>query len=53
MKKHTWLVNYTTANGKTITKTFETWKECFEFTEKLDKRIAKGTCGGYTGTRLG
>lgn len=53
MDKHTWAVTYTTASNNLITKRFENEEDCIAFTEKLDKRIAKGTCGGYISSRLG
>ena len=46
------LVEYIGRNGKTIVKGFLSMKEAIEFTEKLDARIEKGTCGGYILTEL-
>lgn len=41
------LVEYIGRNGRTIVKGFSSVEEATEFTDKLDERIAKGTCGGY------
>lgn len=53
MKNHTWIVTYTTESNREITRVFKSAKDFNDFTDRLDKRIEKGTCGGYTGTRLG
>ena len=46
------LVEYIGRNGKTIVKGFLSIEDAMEFTNKLDERIAKGTCGGYIMTEL-
>lgn len=46
------LVEYIGRNGRTIVKGFLSVEEAHEFTNKLDGRIAKGTCGGYILTEL-
>ena len=46
------LVEYIGKNGKTIVKGFSTLEEATKFTDRLDERIAKGTCGGYIMTEV-
>lgn len=46
------IIEYIGRNGKTIVKGFSNIEEAYTFTEKLDKRIEKGTCGGYIMTKL-
>lgn len=46
------LVEYIGRNGRTIVKGFLSLEEAMEFTERLDERIEKGTCGGYIMTEL-
>ena len=47
------LVEYIGKNGRTIVKGFSSLEEANKFTERLDERISKGTCGGYIMTVLG
>ena len=46
------IIEYIGRNGKTIIKGFSSVEEAYTFTEKLDQRIQKGTCGGYIMTKL-
>ena len=46
------LVEYIGRNGKTIVKAFTSIDEATKFTDRLDERIAKGTCGGYIMTEV-
>ena len=41
------LVEYINRNGKTSIKGFSTKEDLDQFVDNLDKRIEKGTCGGY------
>ena len=45
-------VEYIGRNGRTIVKGFTSVEEAHRFTEKLDERIEKGTCGGYIMTEI-
>jgi len=38
---------YTNRNGKIIRLTLNTWDDVEKWTNRLDARIEKGTCGGY------
>lgn len=49
--KFKWKIHYTTASNREVRKEFDTYEEWSAFCDKLDKRIAKGTCGGYIGGR--
>lgn len=46
------LVEYIGRNGKIIVKAFTSVEDATKFTDKLDERIAKGTCGGYIMTEI-
>lgn len=46
------LVEYINKNGRTVVKGFASLEEAIAFTEKLDKRIENGTCGGYLLTAM-
>jgi hypothetical protein len=46
------LVEYIGRNGKKIVKAFASIEEATEFTNRLDERIEKGTCGGYIMTEV-
>lgn len=41
------LVEYINSRGRTVVKGFAKLEEAYEFCDKLDTRIEKGTCGGY------
>ena len=43
-------IEYTNGSGKRIVKTFADTEKALAFTDRLDARIAAGTCGGYTAT---
>lgn len=47
-----WLVEYRNSRGRIVVKGFSDDATAFAFMDKLDKRIEKGTCGGYTATTL-
>ena len=40
-------LSYTNSRGNTVHKTFYDLDEALAFTALLDKRIERGTCGGY------
>ena len=44
------IVIYTNSRNQLKTKIFYNKEELFRFTNKLDVRIARGTCLGYTAT---
>lgn len=46
------LVEYIGRNGRTIVKGFTNLEDAYKFTDKLDERIQKGTCGGYILTEV-
>ena len=46
------IITYINRCGKLTTKGFSNKEEAQEFVAKLDKRIEKGTCGGYIMTLL-
>lgn len=45
--KRTWICYYINGQGDEKQKIFHNLEEGLKFTRKLDKRIEKGTCGGY------
>ena len=47
-KKRTWVCYYINGQGCEKQKVFYDMEEGLEFTKLLDKRIDKGTCGGYS-----
>lgn len=46
-KKRSWICYYINSNGNQKEKIFDDLEKGLEFTRLLDKRIEKGTCGGY------
>lgn len=47
-KKRTWVCYYINSKGDERQKVFDDMEKGLEFTRLLDKRIKKGTCGGYS-----
>lgn len=47
-KKRIWVCYYINSRGNEMQKIFHDMEEGLVFTQKLDKRIEKGTCGGYS-----
>ena len=46
------LVEYIGRNGKIVVKAFTSVEDATAFTNRLDERIEKGTCGGYIMTEI-
>lgn len=46
------IVHYINSKGKTKVRGFENKDEALKFIKILDKRIEKGTCGGYIATNI-
>ena len=47
-KKRTWICYYINSKGDHRQKVFDDMEEGLAFTQLLDKRIERGTCGGYS-----
>lgn len=47
-KKRTWICYYINSKGNEMQKAFNDMEEGLAFTRTLDKRIERGTCGGYS-----
>lgn len=47
-KKRTWICYYINSNGDERQKSFNNMDDGLAFTRILDKRIERGTCGGYS-----
>lgn len=47
-KKKTWICYYINSKGDERQKVFDNMEEGLDFTQKLDKRIERRTCGGYS-----
>jgi hypothetical protein len=43
-----WICHYTSSKGNDMQKVFSDMDEGLAFTRTLDRRIERGTCGGYT-----
>ena len=48
MKKRTWICYYINSRGDERQKVFDDMEKGLAFTQLLDKRIERGTCGGYS-----
>ena len=46
------VIRYTIISGRVIEVTYRDWKEVKAATERLDRRIEKGTCLGYIMTKI-
>lgn len=46
--KRTWICYYINSKGDERQKTFDNMEDGITFTQILDKRIERGTCGGYS-----
>lgn len=51
-KKRTWVCYYINSRGNEMQKVFHDMEKGLAFTQILDKRIEKGTCGGYSFTEI-
>lgn len=47
-KERTWICYYINSKGDERQKVFDDMEKGLEFTRLLDKRIKRGTCGGYS-----
>lgn len=47
-KKRVWICYYINSKGDERQKVFYDMEEGLAFTRTLDKRIERGTCGGYS-----
>lgn len=47
-RKRTWICYYINSKGDERQKVFSNMEEGLAFTKLLDKRIERGTCGGYS-----
>lgn len=47
-KKRTWICYYINSKGNERQKVFNDMEDGLVFTQLLDKRIERGTCGGYS-----
>ena len=47
-KKRTWVCYYINGKGNEREKVFDNMEDGLAFTQLLDKRIERGTCGGYS-----
>lgn len=47
-RKRTWVCYYINSKGDERQKVFDNIEEGLAFTQLLDKRIERGTCGGYS-----
>lgn len=47
-KKRTWICYYINSKGDERQKVFDNMEDGLTFTQLLDKRIERGTCGGYS-----
>ena len=47
-KERTWICYYINSKGDERQKTFNNMEDGLAFTQLLDKRIERGTCGGYS-----
>ena len=47
-KKRTWICYYINSKGNERQKVFNDMEDGLAFTQLLDKRIERGTCGGYS-----
>ena len=47
-RQRTWICFYINRCGDERQKSFHDMEKGLEFTRKLDERIARGTCGGYS-----
>ena len=47
-KKRTWICYYINSRGNEMQKIFNDMEEGLAFTRKLDERIKRNTCGGYS-----
>ena len=47
-KKRTWVCYYINSRGDERQKIFDNMEDGLAFTQLLDKRIERGTCGGYS-----
>ena len=52
MEKEKYLLVFTNAKGKAISRTLDNEDEVVEWSKMLDKRIGRGTCGGYLITKF-
>ena len=52
MKKNVFVCTYINSRGNTRVRYFETMEAGLAFCDILDKRIQRGTCGGYSFTTL-
>lgn len=43
-----WICYYINSKGKEVTKIFDDMEKGLAFIKVLDRRIEKGTCGGYS-----
>jgi hypothetical protein len=50
--RYEYVCTYINGKGDTKVKYFVSEKEGLEFCDKLDKRIGRGTCGGYAFSRI-
>lgn len=50
--KETWICYYINSKGDERQKIFHNMENGLAFTQLLDKRIEKGTCGGYSFMKL-
>lgn len=51
-RKKSWICYYINSRGNEMQKIFHNLQEGLNFTQKLDERIKKGTCGGYSFTEI-
>ena len=47
MTERKWICYYINSKGKEVSKIFDDIETGLKFIRLLDKRIEKGTCGGY------
>ena len=52
MAERKWICYYINSKGKEVTKIFDDMEEGLAFIKVLDRRIEKGTCGGYSFTEV-
>lgn len=46
--KRLWICYYINSRGNECQRVFDNMEDGLDFTQLLDKRIERGTCGGYS-----